>query len=122
MLRDPLTVQGDREAVAPGAVPVPGNARFREQGRERILVGTVEPGGAEIDRRAGKVDGAGAPADPVARLEHQHIAAGRAQLARRAETSHPGADDDRMSSHCGNPPRDGPAVGTGGPALSRRRT
>ena len=65
--------------------------------RQDPVLGRADPLGADLDHLAVADRLVERPAaDPVARLEHDHVAAAGAQLARRREPGEPGPDDDHI--------------------------
>ena len=65
--------------------------RDRDKG---ILVGRMQPAAAGVERYSGRGhDGVGAPADALARFQHDHLMAGIFQRLRGAEAGGAGSDD-----------------------------
>ena len=70
-----------------------------ELGEERVHLALVrgDPLAAELVRLAADLDVEQAPADAIARLEHDDLAARRGEIGGRDEAGDSGADDDDIS-------------------------
>ena len=76
-----------------GRAAMHGEAEALGDRRQRVAVGRMKPFGAAIERKSGRRDRVDAPADPVARFEHQHRhPAGFQQAPCRSDPGGTGAD------------------------------
>src|SRR5690606_3468545 len=81
-----------------GRTAVDGEAVLLGQRRPYILVGEMQPGGADVHRHAQRLVDGTAAADAVARPEHGDASAGGTQPPRRRDTGRTRSDDGDVNS------------------------